>query len=75
MDENGHYVWLEQTDLLLMERDAIATYNQMMRRFWIKPSSFYAGFIESLEREKEFLEHLKSERRRKYDLWRRSNQE
>ena len=73
-DNNGKYIWSRQIGLLTAEVDGIATYSQMMHRFWIKPSSFYADFIGYLENEKNFLEHLKRERRRKYDLWRRSNQ-
>ena len=73
-DENDNYIWSMQIPFLLVEMDGIATYDQMMHRFWKKPSSFYADFIEDLEKEKDFSEHLISERRRKYDLWRRSNQ-
>lgn len=34
--------------LLLKERDLISTYNEMVWRFWKRPSSFYKEFLEKL---------------------------
>lgn len=51
-DENGEYIWSSKIFELTAEADSIATYSQMMHRFWIAPSTFYKEFLENLESKK-----------------------
>jgi len=50
--ENGNYIWSREIPTLIRELDSIATYNQMFRRFWTRPSSYYKEFLQDLENKK-----------------------
>jgi len=58
-DDNGEYIWSDRIFELVSETESIATYDQMMHRFWKKPDSFYKEFLENMEFKKSTTTGLK----------------
>ena len=48
-DKNGFVHSYKEINDLIKEIDSIATYDQMMHRFWKRPSSFYKEFLEKIK--------------------------
>lgn len=57
--ENEKYIWSREIPTLIRELDSIATYNQILHRFWTRPSSYYKEFLQDLESRKQTKQEKK----------------